>query len=127
MAWRAGVDALVREATGVDRYTSLGVVPTGWFKGDFRSFVEAVVRREDLPVPPRWDAAAAERAGWVWSAQAQALGWLRGRFRRPLELWLQLDRALRQLELGREVEVSQFCARALTPRNVLLISQCRSS
>jgi len=41
-------------------------------------------------------------------------------FRRPLELWLTLDRALFLREQGYQVEVGEFCTKRLTPRNLLI-------
>jgi hypothetical protein len=41
-------------------------------------------------------------------------------FRRCLEMWLVLDKALFLAENGYQVEISQFCSRAMTPRNILI-------
>jgi len=41
-------------------------------------------------------------------------------FRRPLELWLVLDYAVFLEEQGYRVRLGYFCARSLTPRNLLL-------
>ena len=49
-----------------------------------------------------------------------ALDLVRHRFRRVLELWLVLDRAQYLLEAGYRVGVGTFCARELSPRNLLI-------
>jgi hypothetical protein len=41
-------------------------------------------------------------------------------FRRPLELWLVLDRALYLQEQGARVALGEFCAKHLTPRNIFI-------
>jgi hypothetical protein len=41
-------------------------------------------------------------------------------FRRPLELWLVLDYAIFLEEQGYQVRLGQFCARSLTPRNLMI-------
>ncbi len=41
-------------------------------------------------------------------------------FRRPLEIWLALDRALFLEEQGYEVELGAFCDKPMTPRNLLI-------
>ena len=41
-------------------------------------------------------------------------------FRRPLEIWLLLDRALFLEEQGYRVEVGTFCPKPTTPRNLLI-------
>lgn len=48
---------------------------------------------------------------------------VRGLFRRPLELWLVLDRALYLSENGYDVQVGEFCDTHLTPRNLMLLAQ----
>ena len=48
---------------------------------------------------------------------------LRNLFRRPLELWLVLDRALFLEEQGYSVRLGTFCDYPLTPRNLLLLAE----
>ncbi|MCE2595738.1 SAM-dependent methyltransferase [Motilimonas cestriensis] len=45
---------------------------------------------------------------------------VRQRFRKPLEHWLILDRALYLEEAGYQVEVMRFCDFSVTPRNLLI-------
>jgi hypothetical protein len=56
----------------------------------------------------------------VW--RLRALGALRVRFRRPLELWLVLDRAERLRDAGWQVDVGTFCPHEATPRNLLVLA-----
>ena len=69
------------------------------------------------------DWAALEDAGWQRLAHVRNLELLRGLFRRPLELWLVLDRALFLFEQGYSVRLGTFCESALTPRNFLLLGE----
>ncbi|MNT60344.1 hypothetical protein D3C72_1979200 [compost metagenome] len=48
---------------------------------------------------------------------------VRGLFRRPLEVWLLLDRALYLEEQGYAVRLGTFCDYHLTPRNLLLLAE----
>ncbi|MNY82370.1 hypothetical protein D3C86_2244270 [compost metagenome] len=48
---------------------------------------------------------------------------MRGLFRRPLEVWLLLDRALYLQEQGYAVRLGTFCDYRLTPRNLLLLAE----
>ena len=66
---------------------------------------------------------ALEDAGWQRLAQVRNLELVRGLFRRPLELWLLLDRALFLEEQGYQVRLGTFCAHELTPRNLLLLAE----
>jgi hypothetical protein len=52
----------------------------------------------------------------------RALSLVRACFRRPLELWLVLDRAMRLLEAERTVQVGLFCPSEITPRNIMIAS-----
>lgn len=52
--------------------------------------------------------------------EVRALELIRAAMRRPLEVWLVLDMALGLEEAGFAVEVGEFCAGALTPRNLLI-------
>ena len=41
-------------------------------------------------------------------------------FRRPLELWLVLDRVCYLEEFGYDVSLGTFCEKRMTPRNLLI-------
>ncbi|MBP5114229.1 SAM-dependent methyltransferase, partial [Pseudomonas protegens] len=69
------------------------------------------------------DWAALEAAGWQRLAQVRNLELLRGLFRRPMELWLALDRGLFLQEQGYAVRLGTFCEAPLTPRNLLLLAE----
>jgi hypothetical protein len=122
LAWRLGLDLLLREASGVDLYTQVGSVSSAMLDLPFAAFCERLATRDELSLPPRYDAAKAEAAGWERARLCRALGVVRCIFRRPVELWLVLDKACFLAENGREVALGTFCARAVTPRNLMLVS-----
>ncbi|MNG37039.1 hypothetical protein D3C84_1242660 [compost metagenome] len=64
-----------------------------------------------------------EAAGHQRLAEVRNLELLRGLFRRPLELWLVLDRALFLSQKGYEVRLGTFCETPLTPRNLMLLAE----
>lgn len=121
-AWRLGLDLLLREASGRDAYTPLGAIPRRELTLPFAAFCAQVTERLELTLPARWDAARGEERGWERARRARAWGVVRGVFRRPIELWLVLDRALALAEAGRSVTVEVFCDVAVTPRNLLIRS-----
>jgi hypothetical protein len=43
-------------------------------------------------------------------------------FRRAIEVWLVLDRALYLQQQGYHVSVTTFCEKQLTPRNILILA-----
>lgn len=121
MAYRQGLDLLLRQARGVDRYQGVGSVPQSWLQGDFPAFVGKAAERWQLCLPRDPDWSSAEALGWRRSQEARLLGMPRAIFRRPLELWLALDRALALQERGYRVELVSFCDEAVTPRNLLIV------
>ncbi|HET8711292.1 MAG TPA: hypothetical protein VFM32_07945, partial [Spongiibacteraceae bacterium] len=75
---------------------------------------------KQVELPHDLDYARYEQAGWERLREVAALNLPRLAFRRVLELWLALDRALFLHESGYRVEVGLFCAHVLTPRNILI-------
>ena len=119
-AWRLGLDLLLREATGEDLYTPLGTLDAATLALPFEAFCREVAAAQRLALPARWNADSAQDAGTIRARTARALGLVRALFRRPLELWLVLDRALALRDRGYEVGVGAFCERSITPRNLLI-------
>ncbi|QFI54849.1 methyltransferase [Aeromonas simiae] len=120
VVWRLAFDSLQRAVRGVDRYLAVPNVQKSLLGEGFTAFCRWAAERRDLTLPEvidegYWLAKGRERAAWV-----RRLELVQSLFRRPLELWLVLDRALRLEEAGYVVEVGEFCARPLTPRNILI-------
>ncbi len=122
MAWRLGADTLLREGSGVDEYRTLGRLSAAQIDLDFERFVRDASERLQTPLPASWSPARAEQRAWERARTARALAVVRGLYRRPVELWLVLDRALYLEERGRRTTVSEFCDAAVTPRNLLITS-----
>jgi hypothetical protein len=120
LAWRLGFDLLLREATGENIYRPLGRIARTMIELPFGQFCLKLARERQLPLPPRWDADTAEKHAHERCRQTRGLGLLRGLYRRPMELWLVLDRALLLQEHGRKVTVGTFCPAAASPRNLLV-------
>lgn len=123
MAWRLGLDLLNRAVTGRAVYTTPPVGFRDLLNLPFREFCEGVSARLGVALPARWHAEEAEAAGWAEVRRVRAHGLVRAPFRRPLELWLALDRALALVEAGYRVRLGTFCVDALTPRNLLIVAQ----
>jgi hypothetical protein len=123
MAWRLAFDLLQRELRGIDEYLPTPSLPPDWLKKDFARYCRDLAELKQLPrVQPRnWSALQA--AGWKRLSEVRNLELLRGLFRRPLELWLVLDRALYLQERGYQVRLGRFCNSQLTPRNLLLLAE----
>ncbi|WP_130930253.1 methyltransferase [Pseudomonas sp. Sample_24] len=123
MARRLGFDLLQRELRGIDEYLPTPSLPTAWLDKSFADYCHHLAELKELStiVPQDWS--AREAAGWQRLAHVRNLELLRGLFRRPLEMWLVLDRALFLVEQGYSVRLGTFCESPLTPRNLMLLAE----
>jgi hypothetical protein len=123
MAWRLGFDLLQREVRGSDDYLPTPSLETAWLGRPFAEYCQHLAALKGLPLQciQPWD--KYEAGGWQRLAQVRNLELLRALFRRPLELWLLLDRALYLQERGYHVRLGSFCRTRLSPRNLLLIAE----
>ncbi|MDL2182834.1 methyltransferase [Pseudomonas sp. ChxA] len=122
MARRLGFDQLQRELRGCDEYLPTPSLPASWLDKPFADYCQELARLKDLSTGEQaW--AALEAHGWQRLAEVRNLELVRGLFRRPLELWLVLDRALFLKEQGYKVEIGTFCEPTLTPRNLMVLAE----
>lgn len=122
MAFRLGLDLLLREATGEDRYHPVPKLPGPVLSAPFETFARVGAAGAGLDLPPRWDAARAEAAGWARARAVRSLDLVRVQFRRAIELVVWLDRARWLEERGWQVRVGTFCPMRVTPRNVAILA-----
>ncbi|MBU0525740.1 MAG: SAM-dependent methyltransferase [Gammaproteobacteria bacterium] len=123
MARRLGFDLLQRQLRGVDEYLPTPSLPSAWLDKSFADYCHHLAALKELSTTGPQDWSALEAAGWQRLAEVRNLELLRGLFRRPLELWLVLDRALFLADQGYTVRLGTFCKTPLTPRNFLLLAE----
>jgi len=123
MARRQAFDLLQRQLRGVDEYLPTPSLPSAWLDKPFADYCCDLAALKDLSTTGSMDWEHLEASGWQRLAEVRNLELLRGLFRRPLELWLNLDRALFLVEQGYAVRLGIFCETALTPRNLLLLAE----
>ncbi|TEA61386.1 methyltransferase [Pseudomonas sp. CH235] len=123
MARRLAFDKLQRQVRGVDEYLPTPSLPSAWLDKPFADYCCDLAALKELSTIGSPDWVALEAAGWQRLAEVRNLELLRGLFRRPLELWLNLDRALFLTEQGYIVRLGTFCEAPLTPRNFLLLAE----
>lgn len=123
MARRLAFDLLQRQVRGIDEYLPTPSLPSAWLEKTFADYCRDLAALKELSTigTPNWQ--ALEAAGWQRLAEVRNLELLRGLFRRPLELWLNLDRAIFLAEQGYVVRLGTFCDAPLTPRNFLLLAE----
>lgn len=122
MARRLGFDQLQRQLRGCDEYLPTPSLPASWLDKPFVDYCRELASLKGLSTGEQ-DWMALEAYGWRRLAEVRNLELVRGLFRRPLEVWLVLDRALFLLEQGYKVEIGTFCEPTLTPRNLMLLAE----
>lgn len=123
MARRLAFDLLQRQVRGIDEYLPTPSLPSAWLDKTFADYCRDLAALKELSTIGSPDWSTLEAASWQRLAEVRNLELLRGLFRRPLELWLNLDRALFLLEQGYVVRLGTFCDTSLTPRNLLLLAE----
>ncbi|RON83110.1 methyltransferase [Pseudomonas fluorescens] len=123
MARRLAFDLLQRQVRGVDEYLPTPSLPSAWLDKPFADYCRDLAALKELSTIGTPDWSALESAGWRRLAEVRNLELLRGLFRRPLELWLNLDRALFLVEQEYVVRLGRFCDSSLTPRNLMLLAE----
>ncbi|WP_447737464.1 methyltransferase [Pseudomonas laurentiana] len=123
MARRLGFDLLQRQQRQNDEYLPTPSLPVAWLEKPFEQYCRDLADLKQLPLNGNLDWAALEAAGWQRLTEVRNLERVRNLFRRPLELWLVLDRALFLEEQGYDVRLGLFCDYPLTPRNLLILAE----
>lgn len=123
MARRLAFDLLQRRLQNSDAYLHTPSLPSAWLDKSFELYCRDLAGLKGLPDIGEQNWSSLEAAGWDRLAQVRNLELVRNLFRRPLELWLVLDKALYLQEQHYQVSMGTFCESHLTPRNLLLIAQ----
>lgn len=123
MARRLAFDLLQRRIRNSDEYLPTPSLPAAWLDKSLAAYCRELGELKGLTIDNSHDWTALEEAGWQRLATVRNLELLRNLFRRPLELWLNLDKALYLEEHGYQVRLGTFCATAVTPRNLLLLAE----
>ncbi|MBZ9613351.1 methyltransferase [Rheinheimera maricola] len=118
--WRLAYDELRIELSGQVQYRPLPSVAKHWFSADFADFARWAAAQHQLSLPAKPDWARYLQQAEHRAALVRRIDLVRHLFRRPLELWLALDKALYLQQHGYQVSLSELCAHNVTPRNVLL-------
>lgn len=118
--WRLGYDLLRRQLSGEHRYRPTPSWPGPLWQGSFADYCQHCARHHGLLMPDDIDFSHWQQAGITLHRQVRRLELVRRQFRRPLEWWLVLDLGWYLSEHGYRVEITPFCDRQLTPRNLLI-------
>ncbi|WP_372762380.1 methyltransferase [Pseudoalteromonas sp.] len=125
--WRLGFDALRKSITGEQHYVSVPSVNKAVFSDSFKSFCAWAAEKKSLKLPQQVDYNKFLLIGQARKKVTERIELVRHVFRRAIEVWLVLDRALYLQQQGYQVSVKTFCEKQLTPRNILILAQLPSS
>lgn len=118
--WRLAYDELRRDLSADNGYRPLASVAKHWFSGEFPAFAQWAAAQHQLSLPEGVDWQQYLQRGAKRAAMVQRIELVRHLFRRPLEIWLMLDKVLYLQQHGYISQLSELCDYQITPRNLLL-------
>lgn len=121
--WRLAFDEWQREERGCDQYLPLPAFPKSLLAGSFADFVVWAAQTKGLAPPSSLNEAHWLQCGQARLSLVRRMELVSHLFRRPLEVWLLLDRALYLAEHGARVRIGTFCDWSVTPRNLVIDAQ----
>ncbi|SFD22664.1 methyltransferase [Pseudoalteromonas denitrificans] len=121
--WRLGFDQLMRDVTGKDTYVSVPSVSKSMFSTNFEAFCIWAAEKKSLNLPENINFESYYQKGKTRKKITEKIELVRHLFRKPIEIWLILDRVLYLQQHGYHVTVNEFCDKQVTPRNLLIRAQ----
>lgn len=118
--WRLGFDALQRELRQVDEYLPCPSLSNTVLQKGFQVFCEEMAALKGLALPGSLDYLHYLKQGEHSFVKYQQIELVRMLFRRALELWLVLDRAMFLEENGYRCDIFEFCESSVSPRNLMI-------
>lgn len=120
MSYRLGFSQLLKVELDIDEYIPVPSIKKSELSEGFESFCQWASEVKEITLGSDMDFefyfAQGEKLFW----EMEKLSLVQQVFRRPLEIWLALDRALYLQEQGYEASIEEFCERSVTPRNLLI-------
>ncbi|MEZ8631202.1 methyltransferase [Vibrio lentus] len=120
MSYRLGFSQLLKGELGVDEYVPVPSIKKSELSEGFESFCYWASEVKKLPLDSDIDFEPYLVQGEALFWEMEKLSLVQQVFRRPLEIWLALDRAIYLEEQGYEASIEEFCERSVTPRNLLI-------
>ncbi len=119
MCYRLGFDLLLRSECGFQHYEPVPSIKKSLLADGFDAFCHWAAQQKGITLPT-FDAKHYLKLGEARYWQMERLSLVQQIFRRALELWLVLDKAIYLEEQGYKVAVNEFCSKQVTPRNILI-------
>ncbi len=119
MTYRLGLDALRCEELNEQEYQSVPSIQKSKLSDGFEAFCRWAEAKKQFGLMEH-DWQHYESIGQQRFELMERLSLVQQMFRRPLEVWLALDKVLYLNEHGYETQLSIFCDREVTPRNLII-------
>ncbi|KAA8670165.1 methyltransferase [Vibrio gigantis] len=120
MSYRLGFSQLLRAELNIDEYIPVPSIKKSELSEGFESFCHWASEVKEITLGSDIDFESYFAQGEKLFWEMEKLSLVQQVFRRPLEIWLALDRALYLQEQGYEASIEEFCERSVTPRNLLI-------
>ncbi|MFA0036886.1 methyltransferase [Vibrio chagasii] len=120
MSYRLGFSQLLKAEMGIDEYIPVPSIKKSELAEGFESFCRWACEVKELSLGSNIDFDSYLVQGEALFWEMEKLSLVQQVFRRPLEIWLALDRAIYLQEQGYEATIEEFCERSVTPRNLLI-------
>lgn len=122
-SWRLGFDYLQRDLRQEDSYLETPPLSPAILKNSFQSFCLHLASIKNLNISCSINFEDYEKKGAARFHHYERAELFRMVFRRALESWLVLDRALFLKEQGYNTQIGIFCSSDLSPRNFFIDAQ----
>ncbi|PSW07357.1 methyltransferase [Photobacterium lipolyticum] len=126
VSYRLGFDLLQRELRGCDDYLPVPNVQKALLNEGFSAFCFWAAEKKSLLLPGDIDFAYWQQEGEARYQITERMELVRQLFRRPLEMWLVYDRVCFLEQSGYQVSLGTFCAKPVTPRNILIHAELKT-
>ncbi|MEG3221195.1 methyltransferase [Vibrio gigantis] len=120
MSYRLGFSRLLKAELHIDEYIPVPSIKKSELAEGFESFCRWASEAKELSLGSDIDFDSYLVQGEALFWEMEKLSLVQQVFRRPLEVWLALDRAIYLKEQGYEATIEEFCERSITPRNLLI-------
>ncbi|CAH6780956.1 SAM-dependent methyltransferase [Vibrio chagasii] len=120
MSYRLGFSRLLKTEMGIDEYIPVPSIKKSELSEGFESFCQWASEVKEITLGSDIDFESYFAQGEKLFWEMEKLSLVQQVFRRPLEIWLALDKAIYLQEQGYEASIEEFCGRSITPRNLLI-------
>lgn len=120
VVWRLAFDCLQRDLLGCDEYLPLPNIQKSQLKKSFAEFVDWALAQKKINSPSMIDLDAYLMLGQKRLLKTRRMELVQQLFKRPIEIWLLMDKAFFLQGQGFDVSLFEFCDKSITPRNVCI-------